>query len=449
MLTLFQGQGNFLELFTFLASHNEVVSGVSFKKAPQNNQLTSSDIQKGLVNSCVVETVNVIMKDLCEELFIILIDEARDTSVKEQMSISLRYVDKRGCLHLKHHLGIFGKHRLSFMRLCGQGYDGASNMQGQFNCLKALILNENESTIYAHCFAHKLKLALAHVLVIKRLLLGFLSRFLVESRSELRNDRVKSKISTKYQQKGETQVLLDLMHSFEFCFIVHLMMNLLGMINDLSKTLQRKDQDIVNVLSLLKVCKERLQRMRECGWDSLFVKVSTFCTKHGINVPQMEAKFVYHGRSRRNAEVTTDLHYYQVRLFYRCINKQRIELYNRFDKFYPDDFSEQDRMVLRNQLKIYEIDMKFNITFASLKGINNLATTMVQCGKNVTYNLVYRLTKLSLILPVSIMNIVKNRLRNRMGDEWMNDCLVTYIEKDVFDTIDNEPIIRRFQDTRK
>ena len=35
----------------------------------------------------------------------------------------------------------------------------------------------------------------------------------------------------------------------------------------------------------------------------------------------------------------------------------------------------------------------------------------------------------------SIMNIIKNRLRNQIGDQWMNDCLVTYIEKDIFKTI--------------
>ena len=32
-----------------------------------------------------------------------------------------------------------------------------------------------------------------------------------------------------------------------------------------------------------------------------------------------------------------------------------------------------------------------------------------------------------------------------MGDQWMNDCLVTYIKNDVFDRIDNEFTIQRFQ----
>ena len=31
----------------------------------------------------------------------------------------------------------------------------------------------------------------------------------------------------------------------------------------------------------------------------------------------------------------------------------------------------------------------------------------------------------------SAMKYVKNELRNQIGDQWMNDCLVVYIEKDV------------------
>ncbi|CAK8576822.1 unnamed protein product [Lathyrus sativus] len=46
------------------------------------------------------------------------------------------------------------------------------------------------------------------------------------------------------------------------------------------------------------------------------------------------------------------------------------------------------------------------------------------------------------------MKIVKTRLRNRMGDEWMNGCLVTYIESDVLKYIDNEQIIQRFQNMK-
>ena len=73
--------------------------------------------------------------------------------------------------------------------------------------------------------------------------------------------------------------------------------------------------------------------------------------------------------------------------------------------------------------------------------------------KNISYLLVYSLVTLVLILPVataiverafSAMNIIKNQLRNRIGDQWMNDCLVIYIEKDIFKTIECEEIMQRF-----
>ena len=70
--------------------------------------------------------------------------------------------------------------------------------------------------------------------------------------------------------------------------------------------------------------------------------------------------------------------------------------------------------------------------------------------KNISYPLIYSLVTLVLILLIattnverdfSAMNIIKNRLRNRIGDQWMNDYLVTYIEKDIFKTTECEKIM--------
>ncbi|KAL8498282.1 hypothetical protein ACS0TY_021563 [Phlomoides rotata] len=66
---------------------------------------------------------------------------------------------------------------------------------------------------------------------------------------------------------------------------------------------------------------------------------------------------------------------------------------------------------------------------------------LVKTKKYVTYPIIYLLIKLVLILPVATagvervisgMTYVKNRLRNSMGDQLLNDCLVTFIEKNVF-----------------
>jgi hypothetical protein len=102
-------------------------------------------------------------------------------------------------------------------------------------------------------------------------------------------------------------------------------------------------------------------------------------------------------------------------------------------QFYPNDFSAVQLITLDNQLETYIIGMRFSEEFATLKGIGQLAEKMVEMKKDVVYPLVYSLVTLSLILPVatatverelSAMNIFKNRLRNKMGDQWMNDCLV-------------------------
>jgi len=40
--------------------------------------------------------------------------------------------------------------------LPGQGYDGASNMRGEFNGVHKLIRDENPYALYVHCFDHQL-----------------------------------------------------------------------------------------------------------------------------------------------------------------------------------------------------------------------------------------------------------------------------------------------------
>ena len=106
---------------------------------------THSDIQKDIVNASVRETSKAIIKDLNNEFFSILVDESRDISMKEQMSLVLRYVNKKGII-IEQFLGIvyvasttalslkcaieclLCEHNLSLTNLCGQGYNGANNM---------------------------------------------------------------------------------------------------------------------------------------------------------------------------------------------------------------------------------------------------------------------------------------------------------------------------------
>ena len=86
-------------------------------------------------------------KGIIIERFIGIIHVASTTT------LSLKYVIE--CL--------LYKYKLSLSKQRGQGYDGASNMQGDINGLKTLIFKKNKSAFYVHCFAHRLQLTLIAV----------------------------------------------------------------------------------------------------------------------------------------------------------------------------------------------------------------------------------------------------------------------------------------------
>ena len=86
-----------------------------------------------------------------------------------------------------------------------------------------------------------------------------------------------------------------------------------------------------------------------------------------------------------------------------------------------------------------------------------MAKTLVEANLVETYSLVYLLVKLTLVLPVatttvertfSSMKHIKNEVRNSIGDQYLNDCLVCYIERDVFKNVSNEVIDDRFHNMK-
>ncbi|XP_070667918.1 uncharacterized protein [Malus domestica] len=126
----------------------------------------------------------------------------------------------------------------------------------------------------------------------------------------------------------------------------------------------------------------------------------------------------------------------------------------RLAQMYPKDFMDRDRLALQDQLDIYIHFVHSDNDFSQLWGINELAKKMVEKGLHRTFAYVYLLVQLALVLPVatasverafSAMNIIKGPLRNKMGDQWLSDSLVVYIEKDVFSCIGNEAIMEHFQ----
>ncbi|XP_057803474.1 uncharacterized protein LOC131018783 [Salvia miltiorrhiza] len=60
-------------------------------------------------------------------------------------------------------MSLLVEHSLSPSKIRGQGYDGATNMKGEINGLKTLIMQDTPSAYYVHCFANQLQLTLVAV----------------------------------------------------------------------------------------------------------------------------------------------------------------------------------------------------------------------------------------------------------------------------------------------
>ncbi|KAK4271006.1 hypothetical protein QN277_019765 [Acacia crassicarpa] len=192
------------------------------------------------------------------------------------------------------------------------------------------------------------------------------------------------------------------------------------------------------------------------------------------------------GRSRRRLKSFTFLHYFKVELFNTVIDTQVQELNDRFDnvniklleclscldprdsfanfnnekliefaRFYPSEFDElADIPFMSSSLDNFIVDVRADSNFVNLQTISDLALKMVEKRKDIVYPQVYLLIKLALVLPVatasvervfSAMTFVKNKLHNRINDDWFNSCMLTFVEYDIFDTIDDEDIMKYFQ----
>ncbi|XP_047073308.1 uncharacterized protein LOC124682718 [Lolium rigidum] len=163
----------------------------------------------------------------------------------------------------------------------------------------------------------------------------------------------------------------------------------------------------------VKTTKLLIQKLRDNGWSKLKTDVLSFCAKHGVKTPDFASKF------------------------------------------YPADFEEQEREILRCQLRHYEHDILVHPKFQNLTTISELCQQLAATGKNDDYHLIDRLIRLVLTLPVSTatterafsaMKLVKTRLRNKMDDGFLRDCLVTYIEKEIAVGISTDAIIDEFDE---
>ncbi|KAI5323192.1 hypothetical protein L3X38_032264 [Prunus dulcis] len=152
---------------------NIEVEKVVLDKASQNAHYISNDIQKQILHIFATKVRKSICTELGNNKFCILVDE----SGKEQMTITLRFVDCDGfirerffdivsvadtnALNLQNEIcKVLCNNDILVGNMRGQEYDSATNMRNSWNGLQALFLQDCPHGYYVHYFAHRLQLAL-------------------------------------------------------------------------------------------------------------------------------------------------------------------------------------------------------------------------------------------------------------------------------------------------
>ncbi|KAG9454604.1 hypothetical protein H6P81_007508 [Aristolochia fimbriata] len=301
---------------------------------------------------------------------------------------------------------VLSNHNLNVKDIRGQGYDGASNMRGEWNGLQALFLQECPYAYYVHCLAHRLQLALV-----------------AASREVIPIHQFFSNLTFIINVVGASCKKHDELQAYHAAEIAQLV----------------AAQELESGRGLNQMT--TLKRAGDTRWGSHLSSISSLIRmfnsrmrKNEISIPDMSSNYAgSRGRSRRQKDPLTVEHHYRIEVFLAGLDSQLQELNTRFsdhtmdllilsaaldpqdryksfninnicelvDKFYPDDFTEQEKYHLKYELQHYELDVPYHVDLQEVKTIGELCQKLVETGKATIYPLFDRLLRLLLTLPVS------------------------------------------------
>ena len=166
-----------MEILNIIAKHDEIVKD-RLQTGPRNAIYTSATIQNTLLNLLG----NKLREMICNGaksagVYSVIVDESKDISKREQLSVALRYVDDEAIVQ-EHFLtfteattctaeGLTDKILSTLNQfdidpsyIVSQGYDGAAVMSGKCSGVQERLRQAAPYAIYIHCYAHTLNLVL-------------------------------------------------------------------------------------------------------------------------------------------------------------------------------------------------------------------------------------------------------------------------------------------------
>ncbi|XP_050378430.1 uncharacterized protein LOC126795693 [Argentina anserina] len=458
------------------------IERVVLENAPANAKYTSPLIQKQILNILGNKVRGKIRDEVGNSKYCILVDEAIDMSVK--------YIRGQGYDGASNMRGIYNGLQALFLEECPYAYFVhcfAHHLQLRHSTLKDVRIEEIANLVA--CGELQTGSGANQICTLQRACPTWWSSHFRSIRSLIELfSSVKKTLNDMIDQGngGQAKAILGALRSFEFVFCLLLMNKVMKVTDFLCQTLQRKSLDFVQAMSFVGLTNSLLQEMREEGWEDLVGEVKSFCEKHDLDMPDLSAR--YKSGTCRDCQQRNFIsieHHYHIDVFNVWIDLQLSELNRIFSdqasellilsstldprdnfmsfkaedvcnlakKFYSEDFDDGEMFTLQSECAYYEKDSS-DPKFQKLESIGDLCHTLVLTRKSEFFPMLYRLIYLVLTIHVSTatterasaMNIIKNKLRNKMGDEFLGDCMVLHIEKEYAESIGNDEVIREFEE---
>ncbi|XP_042380448.1 zinc finger MYM-type protein 1-like [Zingiber officinale] len=307
---------------------------------------------------------------------------------------------------------LFAKYGLSVARLRGQGYDGASNMSGEFNDLKSLIMKENPYAWYVYCFAHQLQLVVVAIAQTNQYVCDFMwivgsivntyasSCKRADKLRQLKHDK-KVKLlergdissgrglnqETNLARPGDTRWGS---HHSTLCRIEQMCPSVIEVLQNLIDDGDRSSKGLSRTLVERMKSRSSLKRDGKNVNFYHYYHVEIFCEVIDIILQVMDSRL---------SETTIDLLIYM-----SCLDPRNsffrfdVQKVVRLTHFYEDDFSWNERMLVEQELETYIDDVRSDERFEDISDLGALAKKMIETMKNRVFPLVYRMIELALLL---------------------------------------------------
>nr|XP_009783286.1 PREDICTED: uncharacterized protein LOC104231920 [Nicotiana sylvestris] len=257
-------RGNFLDLLKWYADKKDDIKKVVLENAPKNDIMICPSIQKDIVSSCAKETLKAIVEDLNGDYFGILVNESKDVSHKEQMALVLCYVNKEGKLTL---VAVAKKHYEA-----EQFFDILANVlnvvEGSFKRREMLRDDQAEK------LEELLVLGEVHTGSDLNQELGLQKAGDIRWGSHFKTVRnfislfssvahvlgVLAIEGSNYHERSMAKSLVDDIRSYDFVYMLHLMLKVLALTYDLNMALPKKRSRYCKCNEACWFCKETIAR---------------------------------------------------------------------------------------------------------------------------------------------------------------------------------------------